>query len=308
MIKLFTHTDLDGIGCAILALYAFEQKVEITYCDYNNINEKVKEFYTSLPENQLLWYSECYITDISVSSEVAEIIDKSILPTHLLDHHETALCLNKYDWCDVVIEKDDIQTCGTELFYSWLRDNQKLMDVPALGRFVEVIRNYDTWRWASMGAEGVISDKINKLFGLYGRDKFILWALCKIYDNSFPRLHSSDDLILDVEQSRIDEYVSQKARQITSATICGHYCGVVFAENYVSELGNRLCKMFPNFDFVAIIDMAACKVSYRTVKDNIDLGRDVAAKFGGGGHVKAAGSQITPEFQRQVIKKIFNVP
>ena len=42
MIKLFTHTDLDGIGCAILAKLAFGEEVDIEYCDYDNINEKVK--------------------------------------------------------------------------------------------------------------------------------------------------------------------------------------------------------------------------------------------------------------------------
>ena len=41
MIKLFTHTDLDGIGCAILAMLAYED-VEIKYCNYDDINEKVE--------------------------------------------------------------------------------------------------------------------------------------------------------------------------------------------------------------------------------------------------------------------------
>ena len=33
MIKLITHTDLDGIGCAILAKIAFRDNVEIEYCN-----------------------------------------------------------------------------------------------------------------------------------------------------------------------------------------------------------------------------------------------------------------------------------
>ena len=42
MIKLFTHTDLDGIGCAILAMLAYDAEIE--YCNYDDINEKVEEF------------------------------------------------------------------------------------------------------------------------------------------------------------------------------------------------------------------------------------------------------------------------
>jgi len=42
-VKLFTHTDLDGIGCAIVAKLAFPD-VNIEYCDYDNVNEKIKQY------------------------------------------------------------------------------------------------------------------------------------------------------------------------------------------------------------------------------------------------------------------------
>lgn len=38
MVKLFSHTDLDGIGCGILAKLAFGKDVDISYCDYDNID------------------------------------------------------------------------------------------------------------------------------------------------------------------------------------------------------------------------------------------------------------------------------
>ena len=50
---------------------------------------------------------------------------------------------------------------------------------------------------------------------------------------------------------------------------------------------------------------AACEGGYRTIKDDIDLGKDVAAQFGGGGHPKAAGSQFDKTLQLQIIQKIF---
>ena len=37
MIKLFTHTDLDGIACAVLAKIAFDN-VDISYCNYDSGN------------------------------------------------------------------------------------------------------------------------------------------------------------------------------------------------------------------------------------------------------------------------------
>ena len=73
----------------------------------------------------------------------------------------------------------------------------------------------------------------------------------------------------------------------------------------VSELGNRLCKMHPEIDFVVMIDIDGCTVSYRTVKEDIDLGKDVASIFGGGGHPKAAGSEFSQSIKLKVIEEIF---
>ena len=88
-------------------------------------------------------------------------------------------------------------------------------------------------------------------------------------------------------------------------TVCGKVCGFVFADIYVSELGNRLCKMHPEIDYVSMIDIDGCTVSYRTVKEDIDLGKDVASLFGGGGHPKAAGSKFSQEIKLKVVENIF---
>ena len=45
MIKLFTHTDLDGVGCAILAKFAFSNDVDVEYCNYDDIDSKVEEYF-----------------------------------------------------------------------------------------------------------------------------------------------------------------------------------------------------------------------------------------------------------------------
>jgi oligoribonuclease NrnB/cAMP/cGMP phosphodiesterase (DHH superfamily) len=44
-IKLFTHTDLDGVGCAILAYLAFgKENVAVEYCNYDDIDLRVSQF------------------------------------------------------------------------------------------------------------------------------------------------------------------------------------------------------------------------------------------------------------------------
>lgn len=303
MIKLFTHTDLDGVGCAILAKLAFGEEVDISYCNYDDIDVMVKEFITK--ENNI---DMCHITDIRIVDELANEIDEKFDNFYVLDHHPTALYLNKYSWCTVTIENEEthIKTSGTEMYYHWLIDNGYLYESDVLSRFAELVRNYDTWRWSELGEDGVICKQVNDLMYLYGRDRFITWCISEIHDDVFPRLYSADELLLNTKQKEIDEYVEEKNEQLFTSPMCGRVCGFVFAEKYVSELGNRLCKMHPEIDYVAMIDMGSKTVSYRTVKDDIDLGKDVAQLFGGGGHPKAAGSEFSVDVQFKTIEKIFS--
>lgn len=305
MIKLFTHTDLDGIGCAILAKLAFGEKVDISYCNYDDINESVLDYINNNDDS----LSYIYITDICVNEDVAKLLDERG-GVCLLDHHPTALGLNKYTWCKVMVEDlNCIKTSGTKMFYHWLGMNgyfsNELENNKSLGKFAELVRDYDTWRWSELGEEGVICKQVNDLMYLYGRDKFIIWCISEIHDEVFPRLYAADELLLNTKQKEIDEYVEEKNEQLFTSPMCGRVCGFVFAEKYVSELGNRLCKMHPEIDYVAMIDMGNKTVSYRTVKEDIDLGKDVAQLFGGGGHPKAAGSEFSVDVQFKTIEKIF---
>lgn len=305
MVKLFTHTDLDGVGCAILAKLAFGDNVDIEYCDYDDINENVLNYLNNNDDS----LSNIYITDIRVNEDVAKLLDERG-GVCLLDHHPTALELNKYTWCKVMVEDlNGVKTSGTKMFYHWLGINGCLSDElesnESLGKFVELVRNYDTWRWSELGEDGVICKQVNDLMYLYGRDRFITWCISEIHDEVFPRLYAADELLLNTKQKEIDEYVEEKNEQLFTSPMCGRVCGFVFAEKYVSELGNRLCKMHPEIDYVAMIDMGNKTVSYRTVKDDIDLGKDVAQLFGGGGHPKAAGSEFTVDVQFKTIEKIF---
>lgn len=295
MIKLFTHTDLDGIGCTILAKLAFGENIDICYCDYGNINEEVEKL---MRKKETI--SECHITDISIKEELAEKINHNINTKNiqLLDHHPTALDLNKYSWCMVKIQNDftKIKTSGTELYYNWLISHGYLKNNDALLTFVQTVRDYDTWRWAELGENGIICKQLNDLFGILGRDEFISWSMKKIREKAFPELSETDLLLLKLTQREIDEYIKGKEQTMLPRKISGYNAGVIFADKYVSEMGNNLCKKHPELDFIMIIDMDG-KISYRTIQDDINLGKLVADLFGGGGHPKAAGAQIKDEIR-----------
>lgn len=189
--KIFTHTDLDGVGCAILAYLAFgRENVDVEYCNYDDVDEKIESFIEQ--EELFKSYHRVFITDISISRPVANMID--ILDrskrVELFDHHATAYNLNKYDWCDVRVFYDPdnpaCKTSGTEMLYDHL-DQYSYFDAfnyvtrKNIIRFVEIVRDYDTWRWKEeLGDEGIIYKQVNDLFYIYGRDEFIDWAMYQI--------------------------------------------------------------------------------------------------------------------------------
>lgn len=303
MIKLFTHTDLDGVGCAILAYLAFgKDNVDVEFCNYDDIEAKVMAFCSSKYVSEITKdYDMIYITDISVKKETATYIsNKFTLPEginwKLLDHHATAMYLNDFEWC--IVEPTDMldiefKNSGTWMFYLELFD--KCVDrqyIKNIREFSDLVRIYDTWKWRELGAYGLKAKTINDLMYIYGKELFIDWVINNICSSSrFPTFTETDQMILNLEKGKIERYIEKKDKEmILRADSWGHLYGLIFAEQYISELGNRLCEMHHEIDYVAIVNAGAGTISYRTIRDDLDLGNEIAHSYGGGGHQKAAGS------------------
>jgi len=287
-VKLFTHTDLDGVGCAIMAHCAFDH-VDVSYCDYNEINHEVSGFIDSEAYKN---FDQIFITDISINEEVAEKIEAVIKgKTTLLDHHETAEWLNKYSWAKVNEKEQGIAQCGTLMLYQYLSENNHLLDADYklhLNRFAANVRLYDTWEWYKNKDE--LPKKLNDLLYFIGRDRFV----DRFVENPSIEFTEGEKLLLEVEEERIHSYINQKAEELRKTTLKGndreYQIGVVFADRYISQVGNQLAENNPDLDFICIFNLPK-SISLRGVKDEIHLG-EVAKKFGGGGHPKASGIPI----------------
>lgn len=305
-IKLFSHTDLDGYGCNIIAKCIFGENVDCENLNYDKIDKRVKDFFTT---EEYKNYDRIYITDISVNNEVAKIIDNSIdTYVRLLDHHPTALELNKYDWAIVDIERDGEKTSGTRMFYDELNKSEgiDIWSKESLLSIVENIMKYDTWLWKEKYND-VIPKQLNDLFFILGADKFVTLIIKEIeFDNCEETISiflEKYKLLLELQQEKIDKYIESKNKEIIAYSSNGYIIGVVFAEQFQSELGNRLSALNPQYDLIAMIGDNT--ISYRTVKDNVNCG-EFAKLFGGGGHPKASGSQIKTETKIKYLNELFN--
>lgn len=312
-VKLFSHNDLDGIGDGIVTKLAFPN-ADVTYCGYHNIDERIKEFILSGKHHD---YDLIFITDISVKEEVEGLINEHIPSDKikLLDHHATAMHLNDNEWAFVNPNGRLGINSGTNMLFEYLVMNGFFKGViyrDALEIFVEKIRRYDSWEWKNLYNDTEASS-LNDLFWLYGINKFEKTFIsrlqdleyCVVSEGSWLDMYSQTDLaILQMDYDKKVAYINRKEKQMIKGRLVGNDVGFVFAEQYISELGNELADRHPELEFIVILDLGNKKASYRTVKD-IDLGKDVAKHFGGGGHPKASGSEIDLDIVKMIIPMVF---
>lgn len=305
-IKLFTHTDLDGVGCAVLASFAFpapEYQLSITYVGYSNVNQKVLQYFEDCQTDVFL-----LITDISVNTQVADRIDEmSFDKKLLLDHHATAVePLSKYDWCIVeptspTSEKES----GTSLLFKYLV-HENLIPQGHCSRFkafVNMVTAWDTWTWKDNNCS--IAPKLNDLLQLWGLAGFHDWCKYWIGCKHYPNLDEEGEVTCDVLFEVKAQYVEEKSDTVMIRTTKdGHDYGVVFADKYISELGNAICERYPELEFIAIIDMSNLTISFRSIHDRLNLGKDIASKIGGGGHPQSAGAPILPECSKKLVDSL----
>lgn len=309
-VKLFSHIDLDGYGCNVIIKSLIGINSDCENLNYDKINERVKEYFVNKEYQQ---YIITYITDISVNDEVAKIIDniykEEDIRIVLFDHHPTALNLNKYTWATVDIERDGEKTSGTRMLYDDCKEaidclvELNYISEDSLFDFVENVRKYDTWLWKEKYND-IKPKQLNDLFYLLGTERFVEKILnnLKFSLTNMDEFINENKLLLELQQEKIDKYVESKNKELISKNIIGYKAGIVFAEQFQSELGNRLSEMNPQYDLIIMIGNKT--ISYRTVKDNVNCS-EIAKLFGGGGHPKASGSQIDINKKLEYIDELF---
>ncbi|WP_394583960.1 DHH family phosphoesterase [Cytobacillus firmus] len=303
MYRLYTHNDLDGVGCGIVARIAFGKDVEVRYNSVMGLDyqiEKLLENEKNIKDVFLM------ITDLSVNDENLIRLDdlaKGGGNVRLIDHHKTALHFNDYSWGRVKVQYEDGRlTAATSLLYEYLQEHEMIQPSQALDEFVELVRQYDTWEWDQN--ENIKAKNLNDLFFMISIEEFEEKMTERIMSSDTFEFDEFEQKLLDMEEEKIERYVRRKKREMIQ-TFIGEYCtGIVHAESYHSELGNELGKEYPHIDYIAILNLGGKKISFRTIHDHVDVSA-VAGKFGGGGHAKASGCSMGKDAYKLFVQDIF---
>lgn len=306
MVKLFTDNDLDGLGCGVVAKLAFGNNADVSYCSYRNLNHRVEMYI----ENPNFENEEMYITDLAVSEAIENKLDHRFNEGHhirVIDHHVTALHFNNYKWGHIQTEYDSgKKTCATSLFYDYLVNQHLIMPSPSLDQFVDYVRQYDTWEWDENN--NITAKRLNDLFYIMDRDQFEAEIIKRLTENpdSFT-LTDTETMILDIEDNKIERYIHSKNRQIVQAFIDEYCCGIVHAEQYLSELGNALNKLNPHLDMIVLMNVGGKKMGFRTIHDEVNVS-EFAKRYGGGGHPKASGCELSTDTFEKFVVNVFDIP
>ncbi len=270
-------------------------------CNYDNIEDKLKE---SIDKQEMIDYDIVILSDLNISKEIAikyyETCSRCGKLFYIVDHHKKSIDngLNELDFADIYISKGTKLTCGVELIYDLyvkLCGKSNYM----LEEYIEIVRQYDTWDW--MRLNNNIPKKWNMLYYIISKEDFCSRVLAKISKGnlSFEYVESE---ILEIEENRKDMYIKQKIKTIEKIKLDGYNCAVVFAEQYINELAEKISND-NSIDIVIIL--GANTISFRTEK-MIDV-NEIAKKYGGGGHSKAAGATISKEAKDKYIKEVLKL-
>ncbi|MED4026357.1 oligoribonuclease [Priestia megaterium] len=303
MYKLLSHTDLDGVGCGILAKLAFGDRIKIRYNSIASLNREVEWFLENEERNTHL-----FITDLSVNEENEKRLEEFYQTggkVQLLDHHKTALHFNEYEWGHVVVEDNEGSLAsGTSLFYEYLIENELIQNSNTVDEFVELVRQYDTWEWEKNNNQE--AHRLNALFFLISIDEFEEKMVNRLQNSDHFFFDEFEQKILDMEEDKVERYIRRKRRELVQTSIGDYLAGIVYAESYHSELGNELGKEYPHLDYIAMLNMGGKRISLRTIHDHVDVS-EVAGHYGGGGHAKAAGCSLTNEAYNQFVTDTFHL-
>jgi uncharacterized protein len=182
----------------------------------------------------------------------------------VLDHHITA----EKALADLPYAYFDLKKCGAVLAWEWAHDHP----VPWL---LDYIQDKDLWTWALPS-----SREINAAIASHPFD-FDLWSGFKQKE-----LEQEGRAILRYEQ----ELVNKLAAQAVLVEFQGAIVPSVQSAVLTSQIGERLSGEYP---FCIIWHDHECRRYYsmRSREDGTDVGA-IAASFGGGGHMHAAGFSI----------------
>ena len=266
------HADCtDGFGAAYSAWKLLGNRAEYHACKHGTPPPDVKN-------------KNVVILDFSFNNATTKKMIEEAEELLVIDHHKSAMV----ELHDISNTHFDMTKSGAMLSWEFFHPGKE----PP--KFIRYIQDRDLWAW-----ELDYSKEFSAAFDMvpFEFEEFEKFEDDSVFDDAVKR----GSYILAYSKTVVKK-VCEKAqpRKLDDKEVL-----VVNASHWMSEIGTRLA---PDCDFAMIWywdhDAKETKVSLRAFHDTVDVS-EIAKKFGGGGHKKAAGFQLP---KNKHVEDIFDKP
>ena len=256
------HADCtDGFGAAYSAWKQLGNRAEYHACKHGTTPPDIKD-------------KNVVILDFSFDNATTKKMIESANSLLIIDHHKSAMV----ELHDISNTRFDMSKSGAMLSWEFFHPGKE----PP--KFIRYIQDRDLWAW-----ELEYSKEFSAAFDMvpFEFEEFEKFEDDSVFDDACKR------------GSYILAYSKTVVKKVCEKAVSRKYNGmkvlVVNSSHWMSEIGARLA---PDCDFAVIWyydhQDRINKVSLRAFHDALDVS-EIAKQFGGGGHKKAAGFQISGE-------------
>ena len=260
----------DGFGAAYSAYKQLGNRAEYHPCKHGTKPPNVKG-------------KNVVILDFSFDNKTTKKMIKDANSLLVIDHHKSAMV----ELHDISNTHFDMTKSGAMLAWEFFHPGKE----PP--KFIQYIQDRDLWKW-----ELPYSKEFSAAFDMvpFEFEEFEKYEDDSVFDDAVKR------------GSYILAYSKTVVKKVCEKAVSRSYNGmkvlVVNSSHWMSEIGARLS---PDCDFAVIWyydhEDKINKVSLRAFHDTVDVS-EIAKKFNGGGHKKAAGFQFAGDL---IVDDIFDI-
>jgi len=253
----------DGFGSAYAAWKLLGNRAEYYPCKHGQEPPDVKD-------------KTVVILDFSFSNEVTKKMISEAKDLVIIDHHKSAV-VELHDISNTIF---DMSKSGATMAWEFFHPGKESP------KFVQYITDRDLWKW-----ELPYSKEFSAAFDMvpFDFEEFEKFEDDSVFDDAVKR----GSYILAYSKTVVKKVCDKAANR----KINGKHVMVVNSSHWMSEIG---AKLSPDCDFALIWyydhNDKNIKVSLRAFHEHIDVS-EIAKRYGGGGHKKAAGFTLPGDFK-----------
>tara|TARA_R100001509_G_C4855249_1_gene211474 strand:- start:407 stop:1276 length:870 start_codon:yes stop_codon:yes gene_type:complete len=277
-ILIYTDSDLDGAGSALLLKWYFKQAKDLVIVE---TGESILASNFKSREGTHDHFDKIFILDLSLTKDIIPYIDKEkvIVIDHHADHYDLK---DYYKNAKVLIEPG---TSCVNLICKLFK--KKLTLSESQKTLIEYIDSYDSFNFKNKEPL-----KLNAIFNCYNRPK--VEKFIEAFDKGFREYTLFEKNSINLHFKKLKDQI--KNAEIYKGKIKDYDVVATFADYAINEVARYFINVH-KAEIGIVVNKKAKVVSFRRAKQSkVDVSILAKTLCDGGGSVAAAGGRLTEKF------------